>query len=116
MWIALKIAPYWDRNIFDLFTRLDEIFSEPWHIEWTFGSLKAVLFCLFVYAMGIGIWQSTRRNYRRGEEHGSAKWGDAGAVNKKYRQHPGDRRQRCGQDKIFCKTKCYAGKLQHGYP
>ena len=88
MWIALKIAPYWDRNIFDLFTRLDEIFSEPWHIEWTFGSLKAVLFCLIIYAMGIGIWQSTRRNYRRGEEHGSAKWGDAGAVNRKYRQHP----------------------------
>ena len=88
MWIALWIAPYWDRNLFELFNRMDEILSEPWHIEWTFGSLKAVLFCLFVYAMGIGIWQSTRRNYRRGEEHGSAKWGDAAAVNRKYRQKP----------------------------
>ena len=29
------------------------------------------------YGMGIGIYLSTRRNYRRGEEHGSAKWGDA---------------------------------------
>ena len=38
--------------------------------------------------MGIGIWLSTRRNYRRGEEHGSAKWGDAAAVNRKYRQRP----------------------------
>ena len=38
--------------------------------------------------MGIGIWLSTRRNYRRGMEHGSAKWGDARAVNKKYRQRP----------------------------
>ncbi len=88
MWIALRIAPYWDRNIFDLITRMDEIMSEPWHIQWTFGSLKAVLFCLFVYVMGIGIWLSTRRNYRRGEEHGSAKWGDAAAVNRKYRQRP----------------------------
>ena len=48
----------------------------------------AILFCLLIYAMAIGIWLSTRKNYRRGEEHGSAKWGDAAAVNKKYRQHP----------------------------
>lgn len=31
---------------------------------------------------------STRRNYRRREEHGSAKWGNAKAVDKKYRQNP----------------------------
>ena len=35
--------------------------------------------------MGVGIYFSTRRNYRRGEEHGSAKWGDARAVCRKYR-------------------------------
>ena len=88
MWIALLIAPYWDRNLFDLFFRMDEILAEPWHIELTRNSLEAVLFCLFVYVMGIGIWLSTRRNYRRGEEHGSARWGDAAAVNRKYRQKP----------------------------
>lgn len=88
VWIALKIAPYWNRSIFELFTRMDEVLSEPLHIEWTAGSLKAVLFCLFAYAMGVGIWASTRRNYRRGEEHGSAKWGDARTVNRKYHQKP----------------------------
>ena len=67
---------------------MDTVFAEPWHIEWTRCSPRAVLFCLFAYAMGIGIWLSTRRNYRRGEEHGSAKWGDAAVVNRKYRQHP----------------------------
>ena len=36
-------------------------------------------------AKRIGIYLSSRRNYRRGEEHGSAKWGDPRAVNKKYR-------------------------------
>lgn len=35
--------------------------------------------------MGIGIYLSTKRHYRRGEEHGSAKWGDPRAVDKKYR-------------------------------
>ena len=34
--------------------------------------------------MGIGIYISTKRRYRRGEEHGSAKWGDAMHINKKY--------------------------------
>ena len=67
---------------------MEAIFTEPWHIEWCKYSLRAVLFCLFVYAMGIGIWLSMRHNYRRGEEHGSAKWGDAWAVNRKYRQKP----------------------------
>ena len=57
-------------------------------MQWTENSLVAILFCLLIYAMAIGIWLSTRKNYRRGEEHGSAKWGDAAAVNKKYRQHP----------------------------
>ena len=88
VWIGLKIAPYWRRSVFVLITRFDEIFADPFHIQWTEHSLQAVLFCLLVYAMGIGIWISTRRNYRRGEEHGSAKWGNAKAVNRKYRQKP----------------------------
>ena len=82
------IAPYWDGSIFELVTQLDEILAEPWHIELARCSPQAVLFCLFLYVMGIGIWLSTRRNYRKGEEHGSAKWGDAAAVNRKYRQKP----------------------------
>ena len=88
MWIGLKIAPYWEGSVFELLTQMEAIFAKPWHVEWTRYSLRAVLFCLFTYAIGIGIWLSTRRNYRRGEEHGSAKWGDARAVNRKYRQRP----------------------------
>lgn len=88
VWMALKIAPYWKNSIFDVVSEMEMIFADPWHIEWTSSSLKAVLFCLFAYVMGIGVWLSTRRNYRRGEEHGSAKWGNAAAVNRKYRQKP----------------------------
>ena len=88
VWIALKIAPYWEGSMFELVSHMEDIIADPWRIEWTGYSFKAVLFCLFVYAMGIGIWLSARRNYRHGEEHGSAKWGDAAAVNRKYRQHP----------------------------
>ena len=31
---------------------------------------------------------TNRRNYRRGEEQGSARWGEVTAINKKYAQNP----------------------------
>lgn len=37
------------------------------------------------YVLGIGIYYSQKRNYRRGVEHGSAKWGDAASICKRYR-------------------------------
>ena len=63
-------------------------FNEPFHIEVCEDSLKTVLVLLLCYGLGLGIYFSTQRNYRRREEHGSAKWGNARAVNKKYRQSP----------------------------
>ena len=38
-------------------------------------SLKTVLIFLCLYAMGIGVYFSSRENRRPGEEHGSAKLG-----------------------------------------
>ena len=40
---------------------------------------------LCAYGLTVGVILSSRRNYRRGEEHGSAKWGSARTVNRKYR-------------------------------
>ena len=62
--------------------------GNPFQITVCEDSVKTVLVFLLAYAMGIGIYFSTRRNYRRREEHGSAKWGEARTVNKKYAQHP----------------------------
>ena len=88
VWIALLIAPYWNGNLFEVFRQTDKIFAQPFQIRWAEDSFRAVLFCLLAYAMGIFIWLSSRKNYRRGEEHGSARWGDAASVNRKYRQKP----------------------------
>ena len=88
IWAALKIAPHWSGSLFEVLEQLDEVFARPLHIQWTEASLRAVFFCLLAYWLGILIWLSSRKNYRRGEEHGSAKWGDAAAVNRKYRQKP----------------------------
>ena len=59
--------------------------GNPLEITMCEDSVKTVLIFLLAYVMGIGVYFSTRRNYRRREEHGSAKWGNAGALNKKYR-------------------------------
>ena len=64
---------------------LPQAMNNPFSVTVCEGSLKTALIFLLAYGMGIGIYLSTRRNYRRREEHGSAKWGDAGAINKKYR-------------------------------
>jgi type IV secretion system protein VirD4 len=59
--------------------------NNPLQITVTEDSPMAVLFFIAAYAVGIGIFLATRRNYRRGEEHGSAKWGNASTVCRKYR-------------------------------
>ena len=87
-WLALKIAPSVGGGLVEILPGLMTVFNEPFRIELCEDSIKTVLVLLLCYGMGIGIYFSTRRNYRRREEHGSAKWGDANAVNKKYAQFP----------------------------
>ena len=53
-------------------------------IHWTACTPKFILIFLAVYAGGIALYYSTRQNRRPGEEHGSAQWGNAHALNKKY--------------------------------
>lgn len=88
VWLALKIAPSVGGGLAAILPELMSVFENPFHIELCEDSVKAVLVLLLCYGMGIGIYFSTRRNYRRREEHSSAKWGEARTVNKKYTQHP----------------------------
>ena len=95
VWLALIIAPFLKGGLSEIVSGLMNAFSNPFNIQLCEDSLKTVLIALCAYGMGIGIYFSTRRNYRKGEEHGSAKWGDARAVDKKYRD------KRPEQNKLF---------------
>ena len=88
VWLALLIAPAVSGGLPEILQKLLTVFNNPFHIEFCEDSMKTVLIFLLCYGMGIGIWLSTRRNYRRREEHGSAVWGNAKAINKKYCQKP----------------------------
>ena len=91
IWFALRSAPYFVKNgLVGILENAGDIFNHPFHITFGQGSLQAVLIFCVIYALGIGIYLSTEKNYRRREEHGSAKWGDAGVINKRYVAKPED--------------------------
>ena len=85
VWLALLTAPYVSGGLVEIIRGLPVAMGNPFEIMVCEDSVKTVLIFLLAYVMGIGVYFSTRRNYRRREEHGSAKWGNAGALNKKYR-------------------------------
>ena len=84
VWLALLLAPYFGDGLVGLIRNGGAAFNAPFHITLCEDSLKTVLFFLLCYGLGIGIYLSTDRNYRRREEHGSAKWGVPSVINKKY--------------------------------
>ena len=88
IWLALLIAPSISGGLPEIAANLATLFDNPFSIKLCEDSLKTVLILLLCYGMGIGIYFSTRKNYRRREEHGSAKWGNVRAIDKKYRQKP----------------------------
>ena len=89
-WAAILIADAIQpgRNLFELMEVLTEKLNHPFQLHYTEYTIKSVLVCTLLYAGGIGIFYSSQKNYRRGEEHGSARWGDARQICKKYSQKP----------------------------
>lgn len=85
IWLALLIAPTINGGLVSIIKSLPLALSSPFNITICEDSMRAVLTCLLIYIVGVGIYLSTRKNYRKLEEHGSAKWDNAVAVNKKYR-------------------------------
>ena len=85
-WLALLCAPLLDGGLRTLLAGFSTAWNEPFHIVWCGRSLKTILIFLMIYGMGIGLYISNERVYRRREEQGSARWGSPGAVNKVYRQ------------------------------
>jgi len=89
-WAAILIADAIQpgRNLFELMEVLTEKLNHPFQLHYTEYTIKSMLVCTLLYAAGIGIFYSSQKNYRRGEEHGSARWGDARQICKKYSQKP----------------------------
>ncbi len=84
IWFGLLVAPYVDGGLVDIIKNLSIAFSNPFNISICEDSLKTVLIFIMAYVLGLGIYISNDKNYRRREEHGSAKWGKPDIIKKKY--------------------------------
>lgn len=84
VWFALLIAPYLSEGLPGLIANFGSVMNNPFNIQLCEDSARAVLILLLAYGVGLGIYISNDRNYRRREEHGSARWGIAHVVNRKY--------------------------------
>ena len=103
IWAALLTAPAVAGGLPEILQNLTAALDDPLNISWCEDSVKTVLFFVAAYVMGIGIYLSTRRNTRPKEEHGSAKWGEAAHVNRKY------------ADKRFTENKILTQNVRMGF-
>ena len=84
IWTALMAAPFISDGLTGIITGLTKAMNNPLRITWCKDSFKCVLIFLLIYGLCIGFYFATRRNYRKLEEHGSAKWSSAGHITRKY--------------------------------
>ena len=94
MYLALAAAPYLGAGLGGMLQGMMLALEKPNLSLFCKDSLKTVLLFLLVYAGSIGVYLSMQKNYRRGAEHGSAKWGNPQAAgNRKYMQKPPEEEQ-----------------------
>ena len=84
IWFGLLIAPYSNEGILSIISHMNDVLEKPYDIQVNGSSIRTVLLLLLIYAFGIGVYLSSRKNFRRGEEHGSARWGVPALLNKRY--------------------------------
>ena len=75
------LHPTW---IINAIPYLNEALNHPFQIQWTNSTLKTIGIFLIIYVLGVGMYLSSSKNYRRTEEYGSAKWANPNTVCKKY--------------------------------
>lgn len=103
VWAALLAAHTISGGLPEILQNLTAALNNPLKITWCEDSLKTILIFIAAYGMGIGIYFSTKRNTRPREEHGSAKWGEAKAVNRIY------------ADKRFTENKILTQNVRIGF-
>ena len=76
-------------NIFALLERISTIVRRPNLLRWTAYTPRFLLVFLLLYGGGVLLYYADHENRRPGEEYGSAKWGNARELNKRYADQNG---------------------------
>lgn len=83
-WLSVLVAPCIHEGLFDAIIYLNEAMNSPFSFELCQDTLKCILISETIYSFSYLAYYYNRKNYRRNEEYGSAKWANNKAVNKKY--------------------------------
>lgn len=84
IWLAILIAPYMDQGLMYALPHFSEALNHPFDLHWSSNTFKVITIFMIAYLLGIGIYLSSPKNYRRQQEYGSAKWAYPNSVCKKY--------------------------------
>ena len=88
IWLSLLVAPNLKGNLLEIIENILKSLSNPLNIKFCNDSFLVAIIFIFVYIFIILYYILSMKNYRRGEEYGSAKWGNPKEINKKYMQKP----------------------------
>ena len=83
-WLAILIAPYMDQGLIYALPHFSEALNHPFDLHWSSNTFKVITIFLIAYLLGIGIYLSSPKNYRRQQEYGSARWANPNFICKKY--------------------------------
>ena len=77
-------------NVFALLERFSTMVRRPDLLRWTAYTPRFLLVFLLLYGGGVLLYYADHENRRPGEEYGSAKWGNARELNKRYADQNGE--------------------------
>lgn len=91
MYFAMVTASVYipGENIFALLERISAMVRRPDLLRWTAYTPRFLLVFLLLYGGGVLLYYADHENRRPGEEYGSAKWGNARELNKRYADQNG---------------------------
>lgn len=87
IWLGLLLAPVIDKGLFDIIDYISKL-NNPFNISFYNNSFKSVIVLVLIYSLIMYVYFESRRNYRKGEEYGSAKWGNKRNMKNEYMQEP----------------------------
>ena len=67
VWAALMVAPVLSEGLAGIVEGFTSGMRNPVKVTWCADSLKAICIFLVIYGMSLGVYYSTRRNYRKVE-------------------------------------------------
>lgn len=83
LWFAVLIAPYVQGGLLEIIVHIGPALEHPFDIRLCSDTGRTMVVCLAIYALCVACATLNQKNYRRGEEHGSARWASVRELNRK---------------------------------